>query len=88
MSSLFLQRANCGGAGPLGSALAGFADRLAIEGYAHFTIGLKLATARDLGDWLEGEGLAAKSLDEQRVEAFMLARDPRRRAHRDEAATG
>ena len=75
-------------AGPLGSALDGFADRLATEGYARFTIGLKLATTRDLGGWLEREGLAAESLDEQRVEAFLLTRDPRRRARRGEAATG
>lgn len=75
-------------AGPLGSALDGFADRLATEGYAHFTISLKLATARALGGWLEREGLAAESLDEQRVEAFLLTRDARRRARRGEAATG
>ena len=75
-------------AGPLAAALDGFADRLATEGYARFTIGLKLATARDLGGWLEREGLPAESLDEQRVEAFLLARDPSRSVRRGEAATG
>ena len=75
-------------AGPLGSALGGFAERLATEGYARFTIGLKLATARDLGGWLERQGLAAAALDEQRVAAFLLTRDRRRRARRGEAATG
>ena len=75
-------------AGPLGSARYGFADRLATEGNARFTIGWKLAATKDLGGWLEREDLAAESLDEQRVEAFLQTREPRRRARRGEAAAG
>lgn len=74
-------------AGPLSPALDGFADRLATEGYAPFTISQKLSTASDLGAWLDREGLTVESLDEQGIEAFLLTRDPRRRV-RGEDATG
>ena len=75
-------------AGPLAPALDGFADSLANEGYARSTIRVKLATARDLGGWIQREGLAVESLDEQSFKAFLATRAPLRRSKRGEAATG
>ena len=75
-------------AGPLAPALDGFADSLANEGYARSTIRVKLATARDLGGWIQHEGLAVESLDEQSVKAFLVTRAPLHRSKRGEAATG
>lgn len=75
-------------AGPLAPALDGFANSLADEGYARFTIRVKLATTGDLGDWLAREGLVVESLDEQSLNAFLLTRDPCRRSKRSEATTG
>ena len=66
-------------AGPLACHVKGFADRLAAAAFARSTSERKLATVRDLGGWLESEGLTAEALDEQHVEAFLLTREPSRR---------
>ena len=73
--------------GPLASDIDGFAAQLTAEGYAEATARDKLRLVRDLSRWLENEGLGVEVLDEQRVEAFLLARGPRGTAQR-EATTG
>lgn len=74
-------------AGPLGPHIEGFADRLTAQGYAPFTVRLKLRTVGDLGAWLHHQGLAVEALDERRVAAFLQTRDAKRRSRRGEAAT-
>ena len=74
-------------AGPLAPDLDGFADRLATAGYAPFSVKLKLGTVSDLGAWLLHEALGAEALDEQRMDAFLLTREPRRRSRRGESTT-
>jgi site-specific recombinase XerD len=73
--------------GPLRCDIDGFAAQLAVEGYAHSSAKDKLCLISDLSRWLEYEGLGVEGLDEQRIEAFLAARGPRRTAQR-EATTG
>ena len=58
-------------AGPLGSAIDGFAAWLAIEGYAPRSAATKLRFVGSLSRWLEREELGVEALDEQRVAAFL-----------------
>ena len=69
--------------GPLTCDIDGFAAQLAVEGYAHSSAKDKLCLISDLSRWLEYEGLGVEGLDEQRIEAFLVARGPRRTAQRD-----
>ena len=63
-------------AGPLHRAIDGFAAWLAIEGYAYRSAAAKLRFVGNLSRWLEREELGVEALDDQRVEAFLLARGP------------
>ena len=63
-------------AGPLRRAIDGFAAWLAIEGYAYRSAAAKLRFVGNLSRWLEREELGVEALDDQRVEAFLLARGP------------
>ena len=74
-------------AGPLGRAIDGFAAWLAIEGYACRSAAAKLRFVGHLSRWLEREELGVEALDEQRVEAFLLARGPNS-GRRGKATTG
>lgn len=74
-------------AGPLAADIDEFADWLFSQGYVRSTIGPKLAIVGDLGNWLKRKGLGVEVLNEQRVEAFLLTRDPRHRSHRGESDT-
>ena len=74
-------------AGPLARAIDGFAAWLAIEGYACCSAAEKLRFVGNLSRWLEREELGVEALDEQRVEAFLLARGSNS-GRRSEATTG
>ena len=74
-------------AGPLARAIDGFAAWLAIEGYACRSAAAKLRFVGNLSRWLEREELGVEALDEQRVEAFFLARGPNS-GRRGKATTG
>ena len=74
-------------AGPLRPAIDGFAAWLAIEGYACRSAAAKLRFVEHLSRWLEREDLGVEALDEQRVEAFFLARGSNS-GRRGEATTG
>ena len=74
-------------AGPLARAIDGFAAWLAIEGYACCSAAEKLRFVGNLSRWLEREELGVEALDEQRVEAFLLARGSNS-GRRGEATTG
>ena len=74
-------------AGPLRRAIDGFAAWLAIEGYACRSAAAKLRIVGNLSAWLEREELGVEALDEQRVEAFLLARGPNS-GRRGKATTG
>lgn len=65
-------------AGPLASAIDGFAAWLADEGYARSTARRKLWVAADLSLWLARQRLGIEVVDEQRLEAYMLTFKPRR----------
>jgi site-specific recombinase XerD len=69
--------------GPLTCDIDGFATQLAVEGYAYSPAKDKLRLIRDLSRWLEHEGLGVEGLDKQRIEAFLVARGPRRTAQRE-----
>lgn len=69
--------------GPLTCDIDGFAAQLAVDGYAHSSARDKLRLISDLSRWLEHEGLGVEGLDEQRIEAFLLARGSRRTAQRE-----
>ena len=65
-------------AGPLAGDIDGFAAWLAGEGYGHSSAKDKLQLTAGLSLWLAEQGLAIEALNEQRVEAFLHARKPRR----------
>ena len=68
-------------------AIDGFAAWHAIEGYACRSAAAKLCFVGNLSAWLEREELGVEALDEQRVEAFLLARGPNN-GRRGKATTG
>lgn len=74
-------------AGPLARDIDGFAVWLSVEGYARPSAREKLRFVELLSRWLESEELGVEDLDEQRVEAFLLARGWSN-GRRGEAATG
>ena len=74
-------------AGPLAADLDGFADWLATAGYVPSSVKPKLGTISDLGAWLFREALGSEALDEQRMDAFLLTREPRRKSARGESTT-
>ena len=74
-------------AGPLRRAIDGFAAWLAIEGYACRSAAAKLRFVGNLSRWLDREELGVEALDDQRVEAFLLARGPNS-GRRGKATTG
>ena len=74
-------------AGPLAREIDGFAAWLAVEGYACCSAGEKLGFVGNLSRWLKREELGVEALDEQRVEAFLLARGSSSK-RRGEAMTG
>ena len=74
-------------AGPLAHDIDGFAVWLSVEGYARPSAREKLRFVELLSRWLESEELGVEDLDEQRVEAFLLARGWSN-GRRGEAATG
>ena len=74
-------------AGPLAPDIDGFAAWLATEGYACCSAAEKLRFVGNLSRWLEREELGIEALDEQRVEAFLLACGLKS-GRRGEATTG
>ena len=74
-------------AGPLARYIDGFAVWLSVEGYARPSAREKLRFVELLSRWLESEELGVEDLDEQRVEAFLLARGWSN-GRRGETATG
>ena len=74
-------------AGPLARDIDGFAAWLSVEGYARRSAREKLRFVGKLSRWLEHEELGVETLDEQRIEAFLIARGSRS-SRRGQAMTG
>lgn len=65
-------------AGPLAGDIDGFAAWLAEKGYGRSSARDKLQLTADLSRWLAEQGLAIDAVNEQRIEAFLHGRKPRR----------
>jgi integrase/recombinase XerD len=62
--------------GPLGPYVAGFAEQLAIQGYAEATTKEKLRLITHLSRWLQRHDLALAILDEESVKQFLADSGP------------
>jgi integrase/recombinase XerD len=63
--------------GPLGEFAPGFADRLAVQGYASGSILQQLCLISQLSRWLDAEGVGVEGLTELEAERFLAARRAR-----------
>ena len=74
-------------AGALARDIDGFAAWLSVEGYARRSAREKLRSVGKLSRWLDREELGVETLDEQRIETFLIARGSRS-SRRGQAMTG